>query len=62
MTPQEIEGALVKLKKQLNEIAPLVPSGFMYAKYRKTENELKQIFNDLIVLVRELATSKGNDK
>ena len=62
MSPQEIEGALNKLKRQLDDIAPLVPSGFMYAKYRKTENELKQIFNDLIVLVREHVTAKGTDK
>jgi hypothetical protein len=55
MTYEEIDIAAERLRQQEAAMAPIVPDGFMYSKYRKLENELRQIINDQTVLIRELA-------
>ncbi len=58
MTPEIIKAKADSLREQIVDMPKYVPEGFGYGKYVKGEALLKQLLNDITVLLRELAENQ----
>ena len=57
MTPDEIAAKAVQLKQEATDIAPI-----SYSNYQFELTTYKQILNDILVLIRELAKAAAPQK